>query len=124
MRSSSALALVRVAVFCLLWQGCACPRRRGESSHSVERFRGRQDGLVQRETWRDTESGGGWFLFTDPTVQQMTALHTNQAALGGGSLFSAATTTVTLDTNTAAVIGASGTAIGNVIGAAAKSAVK
>jgi len=63
-------------------------------------------------------------VLTDPAVQQMTALHTNQAALGGGSLFSAATAAVTVDTNTAAIVGASGTAVGNVIGAAAKSAVK
>ena len=74
--------------------------------------------------WRDKEAGGGLFLLTDPAVQQMTALHTNQAALGGGSLFSAATAAVTVDTNTAAIVGASGTAVGNVIGAAAKSAVK
>ncbi len=108
----------------LLWQGCACPRRDAETSHSVEWFRDRPDGLVRREVWRDKEAGGGLFLLTDPAVQQMTALHTNQAALGGGSLFSAATAAVTVDTNTAAIVGAGGTAMGNVIGAAAKSAVK
>ena len=124
MRPPSTWALLGVAGFCLLGPGCASPRRHGEASHCVDWFHGRQDGLRQRETWRDTESGGGWFLFTDPAVQQMTALHTNQAALGGGSLFSAAATTVTLDTNAAAVIGASGSALGNVIGAAAKAAVK
>jgi hypothetical protein len=124
MKLQSTLALVPFSVFCLLWPGCACPRRHAESSHSVEWFRDRQDGLLRRETWRDTESGGGLFLFTDPAVQQMTALHTNQAALGGGSLFSAATAAVTVDSNTAAVVGASGTAVGKVLGAAAKSAVK
>jgi hypothetical protein len=124
MKLPSALGLVSFSVLSLFWPGCACPRRTAEASHSVEWFRDRPDGLLRRETWRDTESGGGLFLFTDPAVQQMTALHTNQAALGGGSLFSAATAAVTVDSNTAAIVGASGTAVGNVIGAAAKSAVK
>jgi hypothetical protein len=124
MKLTPTLALIPVTAVCILLQGCACPRREAETTRSVEWFEGREDGLVWRETWRDTEAGGGVFLFTDPAVQQMTALHTNQAALGGGSLFSAVTAAVTLDTNTAAVVAASGTAFGNVIGAAAKAAVK
>ncbi len=55
--------------------------------HSVEFFQGRDDGLVAREVWRDTEGGGGFFLFADPTVQNMAAFHTNQSALGGGLSF-------------------------------------
>jgi hypothetical protein len=54
----------------------------------------------------------------------MFAAHTNQSSLGGGSVFSAGTVTITVDTNTAAVIGSAGTAVGNIIGAAAKSTVK
>jgi hypothetical protein len=124
MKFKPSLVFVSFSAACLLAQGCACPRRVAETTHSIEWFQGRADGLVQRETWRDAEAGGGLFLFTDPAVQQMLALHSNQAALGGGSLFSAATAGVTVDTNTAAVVGASGTAVGNVIGAAAKAAVK
>jgi hypothetical protein len=108
----------------LLLSGCACPHRKAESSHVVETFTGRPDGLVWRETWRDAEQGGGQFIFTDPAAGQLFAAHTNQSALGGGSVFSAGTVTITVDTNTAPILGAAGTAVGNIIGAAAKTAVK
>jgi hypothetical protein len=52
------------------------------------------------------------------------AAHTNQSALGGGSVFSAGTVTITVDTNTAPIVGATGTAVGNIIGAAAKTTLK
>jgi hypothetical protein len=107
-----------------LCASCACPHRKGESIHLVENFTGRPDGLVHRETWRDSEQGGGEFFFTDPAAGQLFAAHTNQSALGGGSVFSAGTVTITVDTNTASIVGATGTAVGNVIGAAAKTAVK
>ncbi|MGA2175058.1 MAG: hypothetical protein ABSH38_08775 [Verrucomicrobiota bacterium] len=120
MKLTSILAFLLLTSAFVLSPGCACPRRKAETTRSVEWFTGRDDGLVRRETWRDAEGGGGLFLFTDPAVQQMFALHTNQTALGGGSLFSAGTATITVDTNTAAVVGATGTAAGNVIGAAMK----
>jgi hypothetical protein len=103
---------------------CACPRRQAETSRLLENFAGRPDGLVWRETWRDREQGGGFFAFTDPAAGQLFAAHTNQYALGGGSVFSAGTVTITVDTNTAPIVGAAGTAVGNIIGAAAKTAVK
>jgi hypothetical protein len=103
---------------------CACPRRQAETSRVLETFSGRPDGLARRETWRDSEQGGGQFLFTDPAAGQLFAAHTNQYALGGGSVFSAGTVTITVDTNTAPIVGAAGTAVGNIIGAAAKTAVK
>jgi hypothetical protein len=107
--------------FCL---GCACPHRKAVSVHRVEIFQGRADGLVAREEWRDSEGGGGFFLFADPTVQNMAAIHTNQTALGGGSIFTAGSLTSLVDSNLVPAIGAAGTAAGNIIGAAAKSAVK
>jgi hypothetical protein len=103
---------------------CACPHRKGECSHVVETFQGRPDGLVHREVWRDAEQGGGQFIFSDPAAGQLFASHTNQSALGGGSVFSAGSVTITVDTNTASIVGATGTAVGNIIGAAAKTAVK
>jgi hypothetical protein len=103
---------------------CACPHRKAEATHVVESFAGRVDGLIHRETWRDAETGGGEFVFTDPAAGQLFAAHTNQTALGGGSVFSTGTVTITVDTNTAPIIGAAGTAAGNIIGAAAKAAVK
>jgi hypothetical protein len=107
-----------------LSSSCACPHRKGESSHVVETFAGRPDGLLHRETWRDAEMGGGEFLLTDPAAGQLFASHTNQSALGGGSVFGAGTITIAVDSNTASILGATGTAVGNVIGAAAKTAVK
>ena len=107
-----------------LCASCACPHRKGESTHVVESFADRPDGLLQRETWRDSEQGGGEFVFTDPAAGQLFAAHTNQSALGGGSVFSAGTVTITVDSNTAPIVGATGTAVGNIIGAAAKAAVK
>jgi hypothetical protein len=108
----------------LAFLGCACPHRKAESSHLDETFVGRVDGLVRRETWRDAEQGGGQFFFTDPAAGQLFASHTNQSALGGGSTFSAGTVSITVDSNTAPIIGAAGTAAGNIIGAAVKASVK
>ena len=119
-----AIALAALFFVSLLLPGCACPRRQASTTHVREAFTNRDDGLILRETWQDKEGGGGFFLFADPNVQGMTALHTNQSALGGGSVFTAGSLTVILDTNTAAVVAAGGTAIGNIVGAAAKSALK
>src|ERR1700733_6818107 len=121
---TSSIAFSSLILTSLIGSGCACPHRKGESAHVVETFAGRPDGLVHRETWRDSEQGGGEFLFTDPAAGQLFACHTNQSALGGGSVFSAGTVTITVDTNTASIMGATGTAVGNIIGAAAKTAAK
>ncbi len=109
---------------CLLLTACACPHRKAVSLHEIEDYSGRTDGLVRRESWSDSEQGGGEFLFTDPSAAQLFASHTNQTALGGGSVFSAGSVSSTVDSNTAPIIGAAGTAAGNIIGAAVKSSVK
>jgi hypothetical protein len=111
-------------LFIPLLAACASPRRSALATHIQERFTGRPDGLVLRETWKDSERGGGYFLFCDPNVQAMLVSHTNQTALGGGSACGIGSITLVVDTNTAAIIGAGGTAIGNVIGASVKAAVK
>ncbi len=117
------LAAVAVASATLV-AGCAIPRREAKSSHVIERFDNRPDGLISREEWTDVEAGGGWFFGTDPQVSTMVAIHTNQSALGGGSVFTAGSLSSSIDTNLANDIGATGTAVGNVVGAAAKAAVK
>ena len=104
--------------------GCASPHRAAVTTHVAERFDGRPDGMFMRETWTDSEKGGGFFLFADPNVQGMAAVHTNQTALGGGSSFTAGSLTLVIDTNTAAIITSGGTAVGNIIGATIKSTVK
>jgi hypothetical protein len=126
MKNLTRLLLFQFSVFSILAfsSGCACPHRKALASHTIEAFLGRPDGLIARETWRDQEGGGGFFLFTDPTVQSMAATHTNQRSLGGGSVFSTGPMNVLVDSNLAPAITASGTAVGNVIGAAAKAAVK
>jgi hypothetical protein len=116
---------------CSLCLGCACPHRQAQTSHTIWSYAAvtNREGtiesvLVRRETWADSERGGGEFFFTDPGAAQLLAVHTNQAALGGGSTFSAGNVSVAVDSNTAAILGAAGTAAGNIIGAAAKTAVK
>jgi hypothetical protein len=104
--------------------GCASSHRASKTTKTVEWFQDRQDGLVERITFLDKEAGGGVFLLTDPKVSAMSAIHTNQDALGGGSMFSAGQLGIIVDTNTAQILNAAGTATGNVIGAAAKAALK
>lgn len=104
--------------------GCACPHRKAATTRTLEWFAGRPNGLVARESWKDSEGGGGFFLFTDPTVQSMAAIHTNQSSLGGGSTFTAGPMNILVDSNLVPAIAASGTAAGNIIGAAAEAAVK
>ena len=122
---SLADAVITAGILALiLCAGCAAPRRTATTVHTSEHFAGRTDGLIQRDTWSDGERGGGLFLFTDPNVQGMSAQHFNQSALGGSNSFVAGSLTLVVDTNTAAIIGAGGTAVGNIIGATVKSAVK
>lgn len=88
----------------------------------------RRDGLIREtivrgERYIDKEGGGGVFVLTDPSFTGIVALHTNQPALGGSSTFMTGTATITVDPQTTAIIGAVGTAAGNIIGAAAKTAV-
>jgi hypothetical protein len=97
-----------------LLTGCACPHRKAETTHTVELFANRADGLLARESWRDQEGGGGFFLFADP----------NQTALGGGSAFAAGSIAILVDSNLVPAITAAGAATGNIIGAAAKASVK
>jgi hypothetical protein len=112
--------LILNSAFLIFASGCACPHRKAETLHVVEVYRDRPDGLVAREEWRDSEGGGGFFLFADPTVQNMAALHTNQSALGGGSVFTAGSMRSLVDSNLVPAIGAAGTAAGNIIGEAVK----
>lgn len=132
-RVIAALFVVAVLVLVLFGSaGCASPSRKAISTHTAhgttEKFIGRNDGMVERvewnESWKDQEGGRGFFLFDDPSIGAVSVTHTNQSALGGGSTFFGTNFVIVIDTNSASVIGASGTAVGNVVGAAAKAAVK
>jgi hypothetical protein len=78
--------------------------------------------VAYRETWTDRSRGGGTFLFTDPAASQVTSGVTNQAALGGAHNFTVGNVSATITTNAVAAINSAGTAVGNVIGAAASAA--
>ena len=104
---------------------CAIQPRGPVVSHTVETFSpGRSDNLVTREIWRDDAFTRGIFFFTDPSLTAVKVWHTNQTALGGCSHFQAGSAGIVVDSNLVPAITATGTAVGNVVGAAAKSAVK
>ena len=75
-----------------------------------------------RESWQDDSAGGGTFLFTDPAASQLAFARSNQTALGGNHTASVGTITSVITTNAVNAIGTTGTAAGNVIGAALKKA--
>lgn len=78
--------------------------------------------VAYRESWTDRSRGGGTFLFTDPAASQVASGVTNQAALGGAHTFQVGNVSSTITTNAVSAITAGGTAVGNVIGAAASAA--
>lgn len=78
--------------------------------------------VAERETWTDVSRGGGTFVFTDPQASQINSSVNNQAALAGGHSFAVGTVSSTITTNAVAAINSAGSAVGNVIGAAAKAA--
>lgn len=108
----------------LLLTGCAAPHRAATATHEHREFNGRVDGLVSEDVWRDSERGGGIFFLSTSDVQLLSATHTNQTALGGGSFFTAGPMSVKVDPQTSQIIEATGSAAGAVIGTALKTAVK
>lgn len=116
----SALSVASV----VLLSSCSTPHRKTETLHIFESFTNRADGLVSREEWRDTDSGGAMFLFVDPSSQGMCIKHTNQPALGGSTWMMMAPFSMVVDSNLVPAIAAGGTAVGNIVGAAVKTAVK
>lgn len=119
-----AASFLGLALLC----GCETGRRTNATLHEVRRWElvtnstGRiQRYLVFRETWRDASSVRFCGLLTDPAIAGWTDQQTNQAALGGGYRISFGTATSKIDS---AAIQATGTAVGNVVGAAIKTAVK
>jgi hypothetical protein len=78
--------------------------------------------LAYRETWEDKSSGGGTFVFTDPQASQLSFTKTNQSGLGGSRSVTIGSIQSTITTNAVAAITSAGSAVGNVIGAAAKAA--
>ena len=124
MRNFLLLAALWLCALALLLCGCAIVPHGPVVSHTISRYADRQDGLVWREQWQDTDFTRGFYLFTDPSVLSLSASHTNQTALGGSSRITAGSFTIVVDSNIVPAITAGGTAVGNIVGAAVKSAVK
>jgi|SRR5580765_2292123 len=115
--------LIGFCLACLVLCGCAVPHRAAITTRELRTYQGRDDGLLAIETWTDTEKGGGWFLLTTSDVQSLSAIHTNQNALGGGSVFNAGPIRIKVDQATGQIIEASGSAVGNIVGEALRKAV-
>ena len=78
--------------------------------------------LASKEEWTDTSKGGGTFLFTDPKASQVSSVSANQTAIGGSHNFGVGDVSSTISSNAVSAIAAGGTAVGNIIGAAASAA--
>lgn len=117
MSNGARLAIV-LAVLAL--GGCTVAPHGSKATHKVCTYQGRPDGLVMVEYWTDRSAGGGMLFFADPTLNNVTIVHTNSALHTGGAV-SIGSATVIMDPNTANVIGAAGTAVGNIVGAALRS---
>lgn len=76
------------------------------------------------ETWVDKSRGGGTFVLTDPQASQLSFTRSNQNGLGGTRAVGIGSISSTITTNAVSVISATGTAVGNVVGAAASAAAK
>ncbi len=116
--------VILISALALCGGGCFMAPPGPTVSHEVKTYDPQTGHLVRVERWKDKSGLRALYVLMDPSGQNVNAWHTNQAALGGCSHFSAGSAGVVVDTNSAAIIGESGTAVGNVIGAAAKTAVK
>jgi hypothetical protein len=120
-----------LCVLCVLsWlsSGCESASRYNRTAHTVERWEVSTNSaghtvrvLIFRERWTDANGLQFGALFTDPTVAGWSDISTNQSALGGGQAirFGAASSKVDSEG-----IKAAGSAGGEVIGTAIKSAIK
>lgn len=102
--------------------GCTIAPHGSRATHDIWLYD--NDGRVWRhERFTDRSAGGGALFFMDPSLQNVTLVHTNSELHTGGAL-GIGSASVILDPQTGAVISAAGTAVGNIVGAALKTAVK
>lgn len=105
--------------------GCTFAPHGSHATHRIWTYQPgtRSDGLVRYEVITDRSAGGGALFLMDPRAQSAVLTHTNSVLQTGGSLV-IGNGSVTVDPQTGDIISAAGTAVGNVIGAAVKTAVK
>jgi len=77
--------------------------------------------VAYEERWKDSSKGGGTFVFTDPTASQVLFTRTNQTALGGGHMAAVGQLASVANTN---AITAAASGVGQIVGAALKTAAK
>jgi hypothetical protein len=110
----------------VLLAGCVHTWRRTETTGTITDYAFVTNRDVPRQTrkFTDTDRGGAVTLLADPSVVAIQVSHTNQEALGGGSLFSAGPLNWKTSTNAGQVVDAVGGAAGTIIGDAAKAVAK
>lgn len=116
------LARISAIAASILATGCTIAPHGSHATHRVWTYEGRKDGLVRYEVLTDRSAGGGALFMMDPSIANFAGGHTNSAMQVGGWV-TLGNGSVTVDPQTKAIIGAVGTAAGNIIGAAVKSSV-
>jgi hypothetical protein len=112
------LITIQLAAFFLLC-GCAGIKRESGPYHTFRHYSGRSDGLVATEEWGYREDGRAWGFGNRGAVTNFSVVSSNLLGMGGWSIFSGSGQ-LDISSNLAPVISAGGTAVGNVVGAAAK----
>lgn len=112
-------------ILALLLTGCTIAPHGSRATHQIWTYApgSRADGLVRYEKITDRSAGGGAQVGTFTQLQNVSVVHTNSMMRVGGML-TIGNAYIGVDTNTASVVTALGTAAGDVIGAAMKTAVK
>lgn len=109
-----------ITLLLIACQGCAFPHRISKASKEVREYDGRPDGLKRVTIIQDREGGGGVFFMTTSDVQMMNVSKTNITELGGGSYLTIGPYHQSIDPQTGQIVQDLGSAVGNVIGAAAR----
>lgn len=117
-----------IVVALLLAAGCVSVHKKTTSTETIRDYTcvtNKAGDIVRvvthEEVRQDVYRDGGVTAFADPKVSILRTRHENQSKLGGGSQVNIAEISASVSTNTAPIIGAGGTALGNIIGAAVDS---
>jgi hypothetical protein len=119
MGKRASIAAILATVLC----GCTIAPHGSKTTRDVWTYAGNPPVMIRHERTVDRSAGGGALFLMDPSLNNVAIYHTN-ADLHVGGWFLLGSGTVTVDPQTTGIIGAVGTAAGNIIGAAAKTAVR
>lgn len=115
----------RAILILALCGGCTVAPHGSHATHRIWTYApgSRKDGLIRYEVETDRSAGGGGQLGTFANLQNLALEHTNSVMRVGGRL-TIGNAYIGVDTNTARVVTALGTASGEIIGAAMGTAAK